>query len=92
MQDYLIERRIDGVGALTPQQLAEASAASNGVLARLAGIEWVDSFVTPNATFCHYRAENEDVIREHARISGFPADAITPIAGKISPATGADSC
>ena len=87
MQDYLIERRIDGVGSFDATQLAEASAASNAVLSELDGIEWVESFVTPHATYCHYRADNEDLIREHARLSGFPADTITPIASKISPAT-----
>ena len=88
MQDFLIERRIADVGSFNPRQLAEASAASNAVLAGLDGIEWVESFVTPHATYCHYRAESEDLIREHARLSGFPADAITPVAGKISPVTG----
>ena len=89
MQDYLIERRIAGVGSLTPDQLKGASATSNAALAQLEGIEWVSSFVTGDKTFCHYRAENEDLIRDHARISGFPADVITPINGTISPATGA---
>jgi hypothetical protein len=90
MQDYLIERRIPGVGSLTPDQLKGASAKSNEALAEVGpGIEWVSSFVTGDKTFCHYRAENEDLIRDHARISGFPADVITPINGTISPATGA---
>ena len=89
MQDYLIERNIPGVGQLTAEQLKGAAATSNAALAQLGdGIEWVSSFVTGDKTFCHYRAENEDLIREHARISGFPADVITPINGTINPATG----
>jgi hypothetical protein len=90
MQDYLIERHIPGVGALSADQLQDASAASNAALAEVGpGIEWVSSFVTGDKTFCHYRAESEDLIRDHARISGFPADVITPIGGTISPATAA---
>ncbi len=88
MQDYLIERHIPGVGGLTPDQLKGAAATSNDALAQLGpGIEWVSSFVAGDKTFCHYRAENEEIIREHARISGFPANVITPIDGTISPAT-----
>jgi hypothetical protein len=88
MKDYLIERHIPGVEQLTPAQLKQASATSNAALAELGdGIEWVESFVAKDRTFCHYRAENEDIIREHARISGFPANAITEIAGSISPKT-----
>ena len=88
MKDYLIERNIPGVGGLTAEQLKGAAQTSNAALAQLKGVEWVSSFVTGDKTFCHYRAENEDVIREHARISGFPADVITPINGTINPATG----
>ena len=88
MQDYLIERRIPGVGQLSADQLKDASAVSNAALAEVGtGIEWVSSFVTGDKTFCHYRAENEELIRDHARLSGFPADVITPIGGTISPAT-----
>ncbi len=90
MQDYLIERSIPGVGQLSADQLKSASATSNAALAKLGpGIEWVSSFVAGDKTFCHYRAENEQIIRDHARISGFPADVITPIGGTISPATAA---
>jgi site-specific DNA-cytosine methylase len=88
MQDYMIERHIPGVGQLTADQLKGAAATSNAALDQLGpGIEWVSSFVTGDKTFCHYRAENEEIIREHARISGFPANVITPIGGTINPAT-----
>jgi hypothetical protein len=90
MKDYLIERHIPGVEMLTSEQLAEAATTSNAALAQLGpNIRWVDSFITKDRTFCHYQAENEDIIREHARISGFPATKITMIAGGLSPATGA---
>jgi hypothetical protein len=88
MKDYLIERHIPGAETLTPEQRKAAAATSNAVLAELGpGIRWVDSMIVKDGTFCHYQAENEDIIREHARLSGFPANRITEIAGGLSPAT-----
>lgn len=88
MKDYLIERHIPGADALTPDQLKDAAAHSNAVLAQLGpGIKWVDSVIVKDGTVCHYQAENEDLIREHARISGFPANKITEIKGGLSPAS-----
>jgi hypothetical protein len=88
MKDYLIERHIPGVEMLSPEQLSQAAAKSNAVLAELGpGIKWIDSVIVKDGTVCHYQAENEDIIREHARISGFPADKITEVAGNLSPAS-----
>jgi hypothetical protein len=88
MKNYLIERHIPGAEALTPDQLKDAAAHSNAVLAQLGpGIKWVDSVIVKDGTVCHYQAENEDIIREHARISGFPANKITEIRGGLSPAS-----
>ena len=88
MKTYIVERDIPGVDKLTAEQLKGAAAASNAALARLGPkVQWVESFVTPDKTFCVYRAESEDVIREHAAISGFPASRISEVAGKIDPTT-----
>jgi hypothetical protein len=88
MKSYLIERHIPGVEMLTPAQLKDAAATSNAALDQLGpDIEWVDSFVTKDRTFCHYLAKDEQIIREHARLSGFPATTITEISDTISPAT-----
>ena len=87
MQKYIIERDIPGVGGLDAAQLKGAAATSNAALDQLEGVRWVESFVTADKTFCVYEAENEDVINEHARISGFPATKITPVSGKIDPST-----
>jgi hypothetical protein len=87
MKKYIIERDIPGVGALNAEQLKGAAATSNEALAKLEGVGWVESFVTPDKTFCVYEAENEDVINEHARLSGFPATKITEVGGVISPET-----
>jgi hypothetical protein len=89
MKDYLIERHIPGVGSLTPEQYGEVAAKSNAVLEQLGpAILWVNSLIAKDATFCHYQAENEEIIREHARISGFPANKITEITSVLSPKTG----
>lgn len=86
LKDYLIERNIPGVELLTPEQYAEVRAKSNAVLEQLGpGIQWVSSLIVKDATFCHYQAQDEEIIREHARISGFPANKISPVANVLSP-------
>jgi hypothetical protein len=88
MKTYIIERDIPGVGQLTGEQLKGAAATSNAALAQLGPrVRWVESFVTQDKTFCVYEAEDEAVIQEHARLSGFPANKVTEIAGKIDPRT-----
>jgi hypothetical protein len=88
MKSYLIEREIPDAGKLTPEQLKAVSQASCTVLKEMGPqIEWVHSYVTGNKIFCIYKAENEDLIREHAKKGGFPANKITQIATVISPAT-----
>ena len=90
MKKYIIERDIPGVGQLTAEQLQGAAAASNAALAQLSPrVQWVESFVAKDKTFCLYLAEDEAVIREHARLSGFPATRITEVGGTIDPATAA---
>jgi hypothetical protein len=88
MKRYVIERAIDGVGKLDGQGLKGAAATSNDALAKLAGkVQWVHSYVADNKTFCIYLAENEEVIHEHARLSGFPATTITEVPRMIDPVT-----
>jgi Nickel responsive protein SCO4226-like len=88
MRKFMIERDIPGVGKLDSCGLAEAARKSNGVLAELgAGIQWQQSFVTGDKTFCVYLAEGEEVIRKHAEKSGFPATRITEITDVIDPST-----
>lgn len=88
MKKYLIEREIPGVHQLDGQALKGAAATSNAALAQLGPkVQWVQSFVTPDKTFCLYLAENEDAVREHAKLSGFPANKITEVSGIIDPTT-----
>ena len=88
MKTYLIERDIPGAGKLTPEQLKAISQKSCSVLQHMGPqIQWIQSYVTGDKIFCVYKAENEDLIREHAKEGGFPANVITEISTTISPAT-----
>lgn len=88
MKRYVIERAIDGVGKLQGEELKGAAATSNAALAKLTGkVQWVHSYVADDKTFCIYLAEDEDAIREHARLSGFPATRITEVLRVIDPVT-----
>jgi hypothetical protein len=88
MKRYLLERHIPGVGQLNGQQLKEASAASTAALAKLAGkVQWVQSYVVQDKTYCVYLADHETSIHEHARLSGFPAHRVTEVRTIIEPLT-----
>jgi hypothetical protein len=84
---YIIERELPGVGALSHADLGAAAARSNQALAQVPGVQWQHSYVAADRTFCVYLAESEQAIREHARISGFPANRIVEICGIIDPTT-----
>ena len=88
MKKYVIERDIPGVDTLNRDQLRGAAATSNGALAELAPkVQWLESFVAKDKTFCIYLAEDETAIHEHARLSGFPASRITEVVRMIDPTT-----
>jgi hypothetical protein len=88
MKTYLIERDIPNAGKLTSEQLKAISQKSCNVLQHMGPqIQWIHSYVTGDKIFCVYKAENEGLIREHAKEGGFPANVITEIATTISPAT-----
>jgi hypothetical protein len=88
MKTYVIEREIPGAGKLTPEQLKAISQTSCGVLKEMGPkIQWLHSYVTGDKIFCVYKAENEELIREHAKKGGFPANSIMEVGTVISPAT-----
>lgn len=88
LRRFIIERDIPKVGTFERDQLREAAAKSNEVLDRLApDIQWVESYVADEKTFCVYLAKDEAVIRKHAEISGFPATKITEVKKMIDPTT-----
>ncbi|HVA56448.1 MAG: DUF4242 domain-containing protein [Gemmatimonadaceae bacterium] len=88
MPQYVIERNIPGAGKLTPAELKAISQKSCGVLDQLGTkIQWVHSYVTADQILCIYRAPNEQMVREHARLGGFPADKVSEIKTIINPTT-----
>lgn len=88
MPEFVIERNMPGVGSLGPGDLKHASQTSCAVLRELGpDIQWVHSYVTQDKIYCIYRAPNEEILREHARKGGFPADAISPVRAMIDPTT-----
>jgi hypothetical protein len=88
MKRFLIERDIPAVGSLEREQLREAAKTSNSAVRELGtDIQWVESFVAADKTFCVYLAKDEEIIRRHAEISGFPATKITEIRKTIDPTT-----
>ena len=88
MPKYIIEREIPGAGKLTVEQLQGVSRKSCGVIRKLGPeIQWIESFVTADKLYCVYLAPNEELIREHARIGGFPANRISQVQRMIDPTT-----
>ena len=88
MRKYIIERELPAIGSAERQALKEAAQKSNAVLKEFGpDIQWVESYVTGDKTFCVYLAQNEEIIREHARRSGFPANKITEVRRMIDPTT-----
>jgi len=88
LRKFIIERDIPAVGTLEREQLRGAAAKSNEVLRQLGpDIQWVESYVAANKTFCVYLARDENIINQHAEISGFPATKVTEVRRMIDPTT-----
>jgi hypothetical protein len=88
MRKFIIERDLPAIGSAEREQLKAAAAKSNSVLRQLGpDIQWVESYVASDKTFCVYMAKDENIIREHAKISGFPANKITEVRKMIDPTT-----
>lgn len=90
MPKYLIEREIPNAGALTPDELQGISRKSCSVLQSLGPqIQWVQSYVTDDKIYCVYLAPNKEMIEEHAKQGGFPANCISEVKSVIDPTTAA---
>ncbi len=88
MPKYVIERDIPGVGSSPAEALKAVSQTSCSVLQKLGpSIQWVQSFVTGDKIYCVYIAPNEEMIREHAKQGGFPANSISEVKFIIDPTT-----
>lgn len=92
LNTYVIERTLPGAGELSDQYIEAISTKSNAVLRELGpDVQWVHSYVTGDKIYCVYRAKSPDIIREHARCGGFPADSINLVSRVIDPTTGGAS-
>jgi len=90
MKRYIIEREIPKVGSLAGEQLRQAAARSCSALKQLGpDIQWLESYVAADKTFCVYLANDEAIIHRHAELSGFPATKIAEIGRVIDPTTSA---
>jgi len=86
MPQFVIEREIPGAGQLTQDELRDVSVKSLAVLGELGpDIQWMHSYVTDDKIYCIYFAPNEDLIREHARRLGVPADRVSAVRGMLDP-------
>ncbi len=91
LRKFIIERDIPAVGSFEREQLKGAAAQSNKVLKELGpDIQWQESYVAADKTFCVYLAKDEAIIRKHAELSGFPATKITEVRKMIDPTTEKD--
>ncbi len=88
MPKFLIEREIPGAGNLSKAELQSISQTSCGVLQKMGPqIQWVESYVTGDKVYCVYIAPDENMVREHARQGGFPANRVSEIKSIIDPTT-----
>jgi len=86
MPKFVIEREIPGAGKLSPEQLKGVSQTSCGVLRQMGTqIQWVQSYVTDDKIYCIYIAPDEDTIRKHAEMGGFPANQVSQVRSTIDP-------
>jgi hypothetical protein len=89
MPKFVIERDLPGAGSLSGEDLQEISRKSNKVICDLGpDIHWLHSYVTDDKLYCVYVASDEDILYEHARCGGFPADRVSRISTEIDPSTG----
>lgn len=89
MPHFLIERQIPGIEQMSEAELKAVARKSNQVLADLGSeIRWIQSYIVDGMTYCVYVATDEELILEHARLSGFPCNRITTIKGMIDPTNG----
>jgi hypothetical protein len=91
LRKFIIERDIPAVGSFEREQLKGAAAKSNEVLKELGpDIQWQESYVAADKTFCVYLAKDEAIIKKHSELSGFPATKITEVRKMIDPTTEKD--
>jgi Nickel responsive protein SCO4226-like len=88
MPKFVIEREIVGAGKLPRAELQAISQKSCSVLHGMGPqIQWVQSFVTDNKIYCVYIAPDEETVKKHAQLGGFPANSVARVRSVIDPTT-----
>jgi hypothetical protein len=88
MPKFVIERALPGLGGATPEELQAVSQKSRAVLTEMGPrVQWVHSYVTADKMYCVYVADDADLVREHARRGGFPADSVEAVTAVVDPTT-----
>lgn len=88
MPKFVIEREMPEAGALTSQDLQQISQKSCKVISELGSqVQWLHSYVTGDKIYCVYISPDEELVREHARLGGFPADRVSRVTSIIDPTT-----
>jgi len=88
MRRYIIERDLEQVGSLSAEQLNKVRQTSNVALGDTGpGIQWVESYVTSNRIYCHYLAEDEKLVREHAARAGLPCTKVSEVRSVVDTLT-----
>ena len=84
LRKFIIERELPGAGSLSPEELTGISQKSNQVISTFGPeIRWLQSYVTDDKIYCVYVAPDEDILQEHARCGGFPANRISVVSAVI---------
>ena len=88
MPKYVIEREIPGAGKMSAKELQDIAITSNSVIKEMGpDIQWNQSYVTGDKIYCEYIASNKEMVREHAKKGGFPADRVSEVSTIIDPTT-----
>lgn len=88
MRKFMIERKLPGIGSARRQELEAAAEKSNAAVREIGpDIQWIESYVADDRTYCVYLARDETLLQRHTEISGIPADRIVEIKTKIDPSS-----
>ena len=91
MKQYIIERFFPGAGKLTDKDFQDIANNSCDILRDMGpGIEWVNTYILENRMYCVYKAENEELLREHARLGGFPFNCVGEVMRSLDPSQAQD--
>ncbi|WP_413291063.1 DUF4242 domain-containing protein [Bdellovibrio sp. HCB337] len=89
MPKYIIERKVPNVGQSSKEEMHAMAKKSNEVLNQLNGeVNWLESFVTDDKIYCVYVAPNEELVKRHAQLAGFPADSVAKVNAILDPSSG----